>query len=250
MPNTVPERIHKVLAQAGVGSRREIESWIKAGRLSINGQQAKLGDKIVPADKVRLDGELLRTVPPATRKTRILAYHKPVGEVCTRKDEKDRPTVFAKLPRIKNGRWVGIGRLDINTSGLLLFTNDGDLANRLMHPASEIEREYAVRVIGAASKETLNRLLAGVELEDGVAKFTSIHDGGSKGVNHWYHVVLREGRNREVRRMWESQGITVSRLIRVRYGSCFLPRDLKAGEYHELNRIEVNRFLEAVKSKK
>lgn len=247
MSNISPERLQKVLAQAGIGSRREIESWIKAGRLSINGQQAKLGDKIIPTDKVRLDGELLRTVQPVTLKTRILAYHKPVGEVCTRKDEKDRATVFEKLPRIKNGRWVSIGRLDINTSGLLLFTNDGELANRLMHPSSEIEREYAVRVIGEVSKETLNRLLSGVELEDGRAKFNSIHDGGGKGLNHWYHVVLKEGRNREVRRMWESQGITVSRLIRVRYGSYLLPRDLKAGEYHELSRIEVNRFMEAMK---
>jgi 23S rRNA pseudouridine2605 synthase len=244
---SIPERIQKVLAQTGIGSRREIESWIKAGRLSINGQLAKLGDKIVSSDKIRLDGELLHATRSLTQKTRILAYHKPVGEVCTRKDEKDRPTVFEKLPRIKNGRWIGIGRLDINTSGLLLLTNDGELANKLMHPSSEFEREYAVRVIGEVSKEKLNKLLTGVELEDGMAKFTSIHDGGGKGMNHWYHVILKEGRNREVRRMWESQGITVSRLIRVRYGSFFLPRDLKAGDYHELSKIEVNQFMGTVK---
>jgi 23S rRNA pseudouridine2605 synthase len=170
-----------------------------------------------------------------------------VGEVCTRKDEKGRPTVFEKLPRIKNGRWIGIGRLDINTSGLLLFTNDGELANKLMHPSGEIEREYAVRVFGEASKETLKKLVDGVELEDGNARFTSIHDGGGKGTNHWYHVTIMEGRNREVRRMWESQGITVSRLIRVRYGPCFLPRDLRPGHYHELGRTEVNQFIKVVK---
>ena len=242
-----PERIQKVLAQAGIGSRREIEGWIKAGRISINGQSAQLGDKITTADKVRLDGQLLHPGQASTQKTRILAYHKPVGEVCTRKDEKDRPTVFEKLPRIKNGRWIGIGRLDINTSGLLLFTNDGELANKLMHPSSEIEREYAVRVFGEASKETLKALVNGVDLEDGKARFTSIHDGGGKGTNHWYHVTIMEGRNREVRRMWESQGISVSRLIRVRYGPYFLPRDLRPGHYHDLDKIAVNQFLAAVK---
>lgn len=243
---TAPERIQKVLAQTGIGSRREIETWIAAGRISINGQQAKLGDKITAADKVRLDGEILPLAQPG-QKARILAYHKPVGEVCTRNDEKGRPTVFNRLPGIKNGRWINIGRLDINTSGLLLFTNDGELANRLMHPSGGIEREYAVRVFGEISKEIVKKLLGGVELEDGMARFTSIHDGGGKGTNHWYHVVIREGRNREIRRLWESQGVSVSRLIRVRYGPFPLPRELRAGNYRELSRIEVNQFMEAVK---
>lgn len=246
MSNT-PERIQKVLAQAGIGSRREIESWITAGRISVNGKRAVLGDKITAADKVRLDGELLHATKSISRKTRILAYHKPAGEICTRSDEKGRKTVFDALPRIKNGRWISIGRLDINTSGLLLFTSDGELANRLMHPSNEFEREYAVRVFGEVSKETLNKLKQGVELEDGPARFSSIHDGGGKGINHWYHVVIREGRNREVRRIWESQGINVSRLIRVRFGPYQLPRDLRLGRYHELTPSEVNQFLDAVR---
>jgi 23S rRNA pseudouridine2605 synthase len=239
------ERIHKYLAQAGIASRRQIESWIKAGRLTVNGKIAKPGDRITPEDKVRLDGELLHTGAPS-EKTRILAYHKPAGEVCTRSDEKGRPTVFAALPSIRNGRWVNIGRLDLNTTGLLLFTNDGALANRLMHPSGEIEREYAVRVFGEVGREVLKKMLEGVELEDGRAAFDSIHEAGGQGRNHWYHVVLREGRNREVRRLWESQGISVSRLIRVRFGPCQLPRSLRPGAYHEFSKSEVNEFLNAV----
>lgn len=242
-----PERIQKVLAQVGLGSRREIEGWIAAGRITVNGKLAGLGDRITPADKVRLDGELLHAVRAKPVKTRILAYHKPAGEICTRHDGQGRSTVFEALPRIKNGRWIAIGRLDINTSGLLLFTTDGELANRLMHPANEFEREYAARVVGEVSKEILGKLQAGVELEDGLARFDSIQDGGGKGINHWYHVVIREGRNREVRRMWESQGITVSRLIRVRFGPFYLPRDLRPGRYQELSPREVSEFLQAVK---
>ena len=243
----IPERIQKVLAQAGLGSRREIEGWITAGRLSINGKRAVLGDRITVADKVRLDGELLHVTKTVSRKTRVLAYHKPAGEVCTRSDEKGRKTVFDSLPGIKNSRWVSIGRLDINTSGLLLFTNDGELANRLMHPSNEYEREYAVRVFGEVSKETLKKMEVGVELEDGMARFVSIHDGGGKGMNHWYHVVIREGRNREVRRIWESQGVTVSRLIRVRFGPFHLPRDLPPGRHQELTPLDVTHFFEAIK---
>lgn len=246
MSNT-PERIQKVLAQAGIGSRREIETWITAGRISVNGKRAVLGDKITVADKVRLDGELLYATKSVSKKTRILAYHKPAGEVCTRSDEKGRKTVFNSLPRIKNGRWVSIGRLDINTSGLLLFTNDGELANQLMHPSNEFEREYAVRVFGEVSKETLNKLKQGIELEDGPAKFASIHDGGGKGMNHWYHVVIKEGRNREVRRIWESQGISVSRLIRVRFGPIHLSQQLRPGRYLELTPLEVSQFLDVIR---
>ncbi len=242
-----PERIQKVLAQAGIGSRREIEGWIADGRISINGKRVKLGDKMAPGDKVRLDGELLRLEPAPTQKTRILAYHKPVGEVSTRKDEKGRPTVFDSLPGIKGSRWISIGRLDINTSGLLLFTNDGSLAHQLMHPSGEVEREYAVRVLGEVSRDTLKKLVDGVELEDGKAHFDSIHEAGGKGANHWYHVVIKEGRNREIRRIWEAVNVTVSRLMRVRFGPYSLPRDLKAGSYHELSRIEVNQFIDAVK---
>ncbi len=241
-----PERIQKVLAQAGVASRREVETWIKAGRISVNGKQARLGDRITPADKVRLDGELLRFGQTKPRKVRLLAYHKPIGEVCTRKDEKGRETVFAALPPLNQGRWINIGRLDINTSGLLLFTNDGDLANKLMHPSGEFTREYAVRVLGEVSKEALKKLLEGVTLEDGRARFDSIHDGGGRGANHWYHVTLHEGRNREVRRLWESQGVTISRLIRVRFGPCTLPRDLRPGHYRELDRTEINQLLNTV----
>ena len=241
----VPERIHKFLAQAGIASRRTIESWIKAERITVNGKVAKPGDRITAGDKVRLDGNLLRTDEPS-EKTRIIAYHKPAGELCTRSDEKGRPTVFAALPPIRNGRWINIGRLDINTTGLLLFTNDGKLANRLMHPSGEIEREYAVRVFGEVGQETLKKMLNGVDLEDGRAAFDSIHEAGGQGRNHWYHVVLREGRNREVKRLWESQGVSVSRLIRVRFGPYPLPRTLHPGEFHEFSKSEVNEFLNAV----
>jgi len=240
------ERIQKVLARAGVGSRREVESWIKQGRITINGVPASLGQRISVGDKVRVDGQLLRLAPSRQQKIRILAYHKPAGEVCTRRDEQGRETVFAKLPPLPHGRWVSIGRLDINTSGLLLFTNDGELANKLMHPANEQVREYAVRVLGEVSQETLIRLKGGIRLEDGLARFDSIHDGGGQGANHWYYVTLREGRHREVRRLWEAAGVRVSRLIRVRFGPYALPRRLKTGRYHELDRTEVNQFLDSL----
>lgn len=244
-----PERIQKVLARHGLGSRREIESWISAGRISINGQKARPGDKIARGDKVRLDGELLHLSPEKTARTRILLYHKPAGEVTTRKDEKGRRTVFDSLPQMRNGRWLNIGRLDINTSGLLMLTNDGELAHYLTHPSNEIEREYAVRVLGEVSKESLKILQTGVQLEDGPARFDSIFDAGGSGANHWYHVVIREGRNREVRRLWESQDVTVSRLIRVRFGPIQLPRDLKPGHYVELDRNEVNRYVTMIRHK-
>ncbi len=243
------ERIQKVLARAGFGSRREIEGWIKKGRIKVNGNTASLGDQISEQDKVSLDDKVLRrqTLNNASE-TKVIAYYKPVGEVCTRKDPEGRPTVFQKLPRIQGGRWISVGRLDINSSGLLLFTNDGELANALMHPSSTIDREYAVRVLGTATQEQIDNLLRGVALEDGVARFTDIVDSGGEGSNHWYHVALMEGRNREVRRLWESQGMAVSRLIRVRYGPYFLERKRRVGKVWELEDKDIDSLRAAVKS--
>lgn len=244
------ERIQKVLARVGLGSRREIEGWISAGRVSVDGKIAKLGDRISATARVRVDGHLLKSAQSTRMGSRVLAYHKPVGEVCSRRDAKGRPTVFAVLPNLKQGRWISIGRLDINTSGLLLFTNDGDLANRLMHPSGEIEREYAVRVFGQVNRDTLEKLTTGVLIKDSQARFTSLIDGGGKGANHWYHVVIREGRNREVRRMWECQEVKVSRLIRVRFGPCRLPRRLPPRHFHELGPSEIQHLLQAIDHKK
>lgn len=243
-PTSPPERIQKVLAKAGLGSRREIESWISAGRITVNGKPAKLGDSLRLTDRVRVDKRAIKLNASISQSTRVLAYYKPVGEICTRKDPEGRKTVFASLPRINKGRWLSIGRLDINTSGLILFTDDGTLANRLMHPSGEVEREYAVRVLGKASKQQLNEMLRGVMLEDGEAKFTDIVDSGGKGANHWYHVVLIGGRNREVRRLWESQGLVVSRLIRVRFGSYILPRKKKVGKFWDLDKKEVEALMQ------
>ena len=234
-----PERIQKVLAQEGLGSRREIEGWIKQGRISINGEVASLGDRIKRDDNIKIDGRIIHLLKNARQKTRVIAYHKPAGEVCSRKDEKGRKTVFDHLPSLNKGRWINVGRLDINTLGLLLFTNDGELAHRLMHPSTGIDREYAVRVIGQVNQDKINRMLNGVELEDGPARFTDIVDSGGKGVNHWYHVALMEGRNREVRRLWESQGIKVSRLIRVRFGPVILSPRSKPGSFIELKQKEI-----------
>ncbi len=224
------ERIQKFLAGQGAGSRRQIDSLLQQGRISVNGKPAKPGDRINGSEKIAIDGKLLRLHRHLSR-PKLLMYHKPTGEVCTRADAEGRPDVFSQLPRLQQGRWVSIGRLDINTSGLLLFTNDGELANRLMHPSFEVEREYAVRVHGEISPEMLQRLRDGVELEDGPAHFDDIVDSGGSGTNHWYHVILKEGRNREVRRLWESQGVEVSRLVRVRYEQFKLPKWLKPGKY-------------------
>ncbi len=237
------ERIHKVLARAGLGSRRQLEAWIAAGRISVNGSVARIGQAVDPGDDIRVDG---RRVPgarllPSVR--RVIAYHKPAGEVCSRQDEQGRKTVFDALPKLRGGRWINVGRLDVATSGLLLFTTDGELAHRLMHPSSGVEREYAVRILGAVAPETLRRLQSGVELEDGPARFEAITDAGGSGANHWYHVTLREGRNREVKRLWESQGLTVSRLIRVRYGPCQLPRDQRSGAWREIEGAELDALL-------
>ena len=233
-----------MLAAAGFGSRREIEGWIVAGRLSVNDQVARLGARITHADRVALDGRPLRLERAAPEQRRVILYHKPEGELTTRRDPEGRPTVFEALPRLRRGRWINIGRLDFNTSGLLLFTNDGELANRLMHPSHEIEREYAVRVLGKVSNEQLSALTRGVQLEDGPAKFDVIRDAGGEGANHWYHVTLREGRKREVRRLWEAVGATVSRLIRVRYGSIALPRQLPRGGWRQATDAELQALLE------
>lgn len=232
------EKLQKVLARVGYGSRREIEGWIADGRVRVNDRVARLGDRVAPTDRIRVDGHPVHAEAAQVRR-RVLAYHKPVGEVTTRSDPEGRPTVFGALPRLRSGRWLPVGRLDINTAGLLLFTTDGELANRLMHPSGEVEREYAVRVLGAVDPEILRQLKQGVELEDGLARFEAIVDAGGSGANHWYHVVLKEGRKREVRRLWASQGVTVSRLLRVRYGPIRLERSLRPGKVRELSPDEL-----------
>lgn len=231
------EKLQKVLARAGLGSRREMERWIEAGRVQIDGRQATLGDRVDTEAAISVDGRVVAQAE--VDKTRILLYHKPRGEVSSRKDPEGRKTVFDKLPKLKAGRWISVGRLDYNTSGLLLFTTDGELANALMHPSSNIEREYMVRVKGEVDADTITRLTEGVMLEDGVARFTDIVDGGGEGKNHWYYVVIMEGRTREVRRLWESQDCVVSRLKRTRYGNVFIPSKVKQGMYVELDKKEV-----------
>ncbi len=240
------EKLQKVLARAGFASRRELEGWIKDGRVSVNGKVATLGDRVEESDLIRVDGKPVSAQRREAPRTRVLRYHKPVGEVCTRSDPEGRATVFDHLPPLRNGRWISVGRLDLNTSGLMLFTNDGELANRLMHPAQTIEREYAVRVLGEVDKETLKRLEEGVQLEDGPARFERIFFAGGEGANRWYHVVISEGRNREVRRLWESQEITVSRLQRVRFGKMTLPRRLRPGRWEELEGRELSELMRSV----
>lgn len=240
------ERIQKLLAAAGITSRRDAEKMIEAGRVSVNGNLATLGDKAELSDVLRLDGKVVRLNHRPESKHRVLAYHKPEGQICSRSDPEGRPTIFDNLPRLRSGRWIAVGRLDINTSGLILLTTDGDLANRLMHPSSEVEREYAVRVLGEVTESTKRALRKGVELEDGTASFNSIRDAGGQGANHWYHVILNEGRNREVRRLWESQGLKVSRLARVRYGPIVLARSIKPGTWEELLRRDIDKLRQLV----
>jgi 23S rRNA pseudouridine2605 synthase len=237
------ERLQKILSQAGFGSRREIEGWIEKGLVKVNGVEAKLGDSATAEDKISVRGRVI--INPLTEQynTRILLYHKPIGEISSRKDPKFSKTVFDNLPHLKKGRWVQVGRLDLNTSGLLIFTNNGELANRLMHPKFELEREYAVRVHGQVSPLALDALLKGVQLDDGVSKFKRLEFRGGEGANSWYHVILTEGRNREVRRLWESQGLEVSRLIRIRYGQLQMPRSLRRGDYVELSKEAVEVFV-------
>jgi 23S rRNA pseudouridine2605 synthase len=229
LPRTMSERLQKLLAGAGHGSRRGIEEWIRDGRITVNGRVATLGERVTSADEICLDGRPL--VLGGAGSTEVLLYHKPVGEVTTRHDPQDRPTVFERLPAPGSGRWIVVGRLDVNTSGLLLFTNDGELAHRLMHPSSEVEREYLVRLRGRPSDAVLERLRRGVVLEDGPARFDHIEAGSTEGGHSWYRVCLHEGRNREVRRLFEHEGLVVSRLSRIRYGNVVLPRDLRAGAH-------------------
>ena len=241
------EKLQKVLARAGVGSRREMETWIVAGRVSIDGKVARLGDRVTGKEKIRVDGHLLTIQAEIDIKTKVIIYNKPEGEICTKDDPEGRASVFSSLPQLHQGRWIMIGRLDITTSGLLLFTNDGELAHRLMHPSYEIEREYASRVKGDVNQAMLKRLHEGVQLDDGMASFDSIKDAGGEGLNHWYHVMLKEGRNREVRRLWESQNITVSRLIRIRFSDVTLPRNLRRGKWEYMDKELVKDLQASVK---
>jgi len=232
------QKLQKVLANLGLGSRRKMERWIEEGRVTVDGSVATLGDRIRAGQSLRLDGKPLEV--DAAAEVRVLLYHKPVREVCSRDDPEGRKTVFERLPKLKSGRWISVGRLDFNTSGVLLFTTDGALANALMHPSNAIEREYLVRVMGRVEEPMLERLKDGVELDDGPARFSDIQEGGGDGINRFFYVVLMEGRNREVRRLWESQGTTVSRLKRVRYGEVFLPSKLKKGQWLELPQRDVD----------
>lgn len=237
------ERLQKILSQAGFGSRREMERWIESGLVKVNGVPAKLGDGATANDKITVRGRVIDNPLQLEAKTRILLYHKPIGEVSSRNDPKFTKTVFDNLPHLKQGRWVQVGRLDLNTSGLLIFTTNGELAHRLMHPKYELEREYAVRVHGHVNPEMLKALEHGVVLDDGLAKFKKVQFRGGEGTNSWYHVILSEGRNREVRRLWESQGLEVSRLIRIRYGNITMPRFLERGGFVELSPKEVDTFV-------
>ncbi len=242
-----PQRLHKILASCGFGSRRAMEELILAGRITVNRMPAEIGQKVGPGDEVRINGEPVK-IRFAEPKPRVLVYHKPAGELVTRDDPEDRPTVFAQLPPISDGKWIAVGRLDYNTEGLLLFTNSGELANRLMHPRYEVEREYSVRVMGRLDDLQVHALTHGVELEDGPAKCEKVEDGGGDedSANHWYNVVIKEGRNREIRRLFEALGLTVSRLIRTRYGKVAMPSVVKRGDVLELEPAAVQSLLQSV----
>ena len=243
------EKLQKVLARMGLGSRRYMEEVIAAGRVSVNGRVATVGERIEPTDELRIDGRKLSYQAEEEVRRRVLVYYKPEGEICSRNDPEGRPTVFEQLPQLTNDRWVMVGRLDINSTGLLLFTNDGELANRLMHPSNEVEREYAVRVMGEVTNAVRTTLITGVELEDGPAKFESFKEIGGDGINRWYQVVVKEGRNREVRRLCESQELKVRRLLRTRYGSVILPRELRTGRWIELDKLEIDHLVQSVQMK-
>lgn len=240
-PEATAPKLHKVLAQAGIGSRLDMERWIAAGRVSVNGQLAHTGQRVQPGDAIAIDGQPLRLRVQPTQKVRVLAYHKPVGEVVTHSDPENRPTIFSRLPPLREGKWQSVGRLDINTEGLLLVTNSGTLAHHLMHPRFGLEREYAVRVLGALDEAEKRQLIAGVQLDDGPAAFLRVEDanGSGEGANVWYRVTIAEGRNREVRRIFEALGRAVSRLIRIRYGRMELPRGLRRGQWMELDERDV-----------
>ena len=234
------QKVQKILANTGLASRREAERWIAAGRVTVNGRAASPGERAGAGDVLRVDG---RPLPRVAARRQLIRYHKPPGEMSTRADPQGRPTVFDRLPRLGGARWIAIGRLDFNTTGLLLFTDDGELAHRLMHPSRGVEREYAVRVRGAPDPRALARLTGGVALEDGEARLEALRPAGGEGANRWFHVVLREGRNREVRRLFEAAGCTVSRLIRVRFGPVTLPRGLRPGRYEEVDGAEARALL-------
>ncbi len=233
------EKLQKVLARVGLGSRREMERAISAGKVEVNGKPAKLGERVEDSDTVYFDGKKVHHAACDMQPLRVLLYNKPEGEICSRTDPEGRPTVYEKLPRLKAGRWISVGRLDFNTSGLLLFTNEGELANKLMHPSSNIDREYLVRIQGKVDEDMITRLKEGVLLDDGVAKFTDVVAGSDEGSNAWFYCVVMEGKNREVRRLWESQDVRVSRLKRVRYGNIFIPSHVRVGQWVELSYREV-----------
>jgi 23S rRNA pseudouridine2605 synthase len=241
------ERLQKLIANAGYGSRRWAERLIEQGRISVNNKEATLGDKATIADKVTIDGRMIDLKRYSEEETKVLMLNKQAGVICSNKDEEGRKSVFDFLP--ENTRWVMVGRLDLNTSGLLLFTNNGDLANKLMHPSSEIDREYAVRVLGRVSDEDIKQLISGIELDDGFAKFHKVTLGGGDGANRWYHVVVREGRKREVRRLWEALDFKVSRLIRTRFSDIRMPDNLRANQSELLKPKQVQALLNAVKLK-
>lgn len=246
-PASQPERIQKLLARAGYGSRRQIEGWIEAGRVRVNARTARLGDTAVATDRILVDGRPVRPAKAENVPCRVLAYKKHVDQVVTRRDPEGRPTIFRGLPRLRAGRWLAVGRLDVNTSGLVLLTTDGELKRRLEHPGYGLEREYAVRVHGDVDDAMLERLVEGVELEDGTARFERIvASGRGSGRNHWFQVLLVEGRTRIVRRLWNSQGVEVSRLIRTRYGPVPLPTGVKAGRYRELGHAEIRNLAATV----
>ncbi|EGN74362.1 pseudouridine synthase family protein [Idiomarina sp. A28L] len=234
------EKLQKILARSGHGSRRELESMISEGRIRVDDHVATLGERVTASADIRIDGHQVKVRNAEEQPCRVLVYHKPEGELVTRKDPEGRATVYERMPYVSTARWIAVGRLDINTSGLLLMTTDGELANRLMHPSYEVEREYAVRVFGEVGEAQIQKLLKGVKLEDGVAKFKKIKRRGGEGMNQWFHVILTEGKNREVRRLWESQGFTVSRLMRVRMGDLVLPKGLVQGGWMELQTDQVN----------
>ena len=237
------ERIQKLLARAGLGSRREIERWIEEGRLTVNGRAVQLGYHLKAGDYLLINGRVVKWDKYAEQPTRVLVYHKPVGEVVTRRDPEGRPVIFTQLPRLPVGRWIAVGRLDINTSGLILVTNNGELANRLMHPSRQVEREYAVRILGEVDDAMIERLQKGVELEDGPAHFDDVRFHAGEGANKWFYVTVKQGRNRLVRRLWESQGVKVSRLTRVRYGDVVLPEHIRANACYELDAKELQALM-------
>lgn len=246
MPDTPGDRLQKVLANAGLGSRREIEQWIRDGRVRLNGRQARLGARATAEDHIEIDGRPVAQKRLSGRERYVIIYNKPEGELVTRSDPEGRKTVFDRLPRPPQGRWITVGRLDVNSAGLLLLSNDGELANRLMHPKYQIDREYAVRVHGEVTDDMVRQLVSGVQLDDGKARFEDVVDSGGEGQNRWFHVVIMEGRKREVRRLWEAVGVIVSRLKRVRYGPIILDSAVKVGQWRELTKEERKALLSAV----